>query len=404
MTESQGPAGAESPNAAADNSARNAERILVPIAIAWIIGLTCLVGLLCGISAFEQLLLGWIYFPLTVLPRVTVDWPSVLVGVLALGLFLVVLHRTLRWLLRPGGTFSPSEKPLGLWRATFAVAGIFLLMLGAGTAIVGAVHQATWIATARTSPAAGQPVPEPVFGAIANSKVSMRRSTVKWKLQEMGIAVEGYEESYRQLPPGGTMDDQGRLYHGWATYLSGFLGFSRQGINFSIPWNEAPNDRLYQCQLEVFVNPQVEEIFDRDGYGLNHFAGNLQVLRFARLPIPRDPPFTDFIETARSSPDAHRRNLPLRISEITDGAANTLLIGESRGRFRPWGDPANLRDPALGNGRSLEGFGSPSDRSSALYLMCDGSVRPIGYEIDPKVFAALGSPAGGELLENEQRP
>ena len=46
----------------------------------------------------EHLLLGWIYFPLQTIPKMTMDWASAMIGLAAMVLFVVGLHRALRWL------------------------------------------------------------------------------------------------------------------------------------------------------------------------------------------------------------------------------------------------------------------------------------------------------------------
>ena len=41
------------------------------------------------------------------------------------------------------------------------------------------------------------------------------------------------------------------------------LGQTRRfGIDFSVPWNEAPNDRLYRCAVPEYLSPFFGEVFD----------------------------------------------------------------------------------------------------------------------------------------------
>ena len=86
---------------------------------------------------------------------------------------------------------------------------------------------------------------------------------------------------------------------------------------------------------------------------------------------------------------------------MTDGTGNTVMAGEVVSRFKPWGDPLNWRDPALGVNRSPDGFGSPFV-GGANFLFVDGSVQFIKNTIALRVLEALGTPKGGERISPEQ--
>ena len=74
--------------------------------------------------------------------------------------------------------------------------------------------------------------------------------------------------------------------------------------------------------------------------------------------------------------------------------------GRSAGVTGAWADPDNLRDAAAGFGRGTDQFGGP-DGGAAFVVLCDGSVHRIDPSIDPQVFAALGTPDGGEAIGAE---
>lgn len=369
---------------------------------------TCVFVLLLGTClyspmALEQLLLGWIYFLLRVVPQITVDWPTVTVGIVCTGIFLIVLHRTLRWVARQSAAQAATGVPVIGFRTTIGILTVVLLLFASGTAMVGATHQLTWLITGRKAQPAGErPSEPPVRGFISDARTAARRSVQRNNLKQIGLAVHGVHDTYGTLPAGGTIDDHGRLMHGWAIYLGGYASYSSEGIDFSVPWNAPPNDRLYRCALPDFLNPSIPEVFDKAGYGLSHVAGNVHVLPISRVPIT-NPPSSGLAAVlgARTRDDAGRRNLPLRFADVPDGISNTLLIGEAAGDFRPWGHPANVRDPALGVGQSREGFGGPAGTEAAQFLMLDGAVRSISYKIDRKVIRALGTPAGGEAVDAE---
>jgi hypothetical protein len=105
------------------------------------------------------------------------------------------------------------------------------------------------------------------------------------------------------------------------------------------------------------------------GYGLSHYAANARVLGADR---------------------------PMRPQDITDGLSHTIMAGEVKENFRPWGDPVNWRDPALGLQTSPDGFAGPWSSGITQFSMMDGSVRIISKDIDPAVLRALATPNGGE--------
>ena len=121
--------------------------------------------------------------------------------------------------------------------------------------------------------------------------------------------------------------------------------------------------------------------FDDEGYGLNHFAGNVHVFPTYRFRANEAP--------SSGSPG-------MRFTAFKDGLSNTLLIGTARGHFKPWGSPDGMRDPALGINRSLDGFGDSPGSLGSQFVMADGSVRLLSSKTDPAVLKALATPNGGE--------
>jgi prepilin-type processing-associated H-X9-DG protein len=90
------------------------------------------------------------------------------------------------------------------------------------------------------------------------------------------------------------------------------------------------------------------------------------------------------------------------MEDLKDGAAATLLLAETGVGNGPWsaGGPATVRglDPArqpyIGRARQFGGL----HRRGLNVAFADGSVRFLKDTIDPKVFEALSTIAGGEQL------
>ena len=76
---------------------------------------TILLVVLLGAN-IEQLLLGWLYFLLYTIPKMTVDWPSAIVGTVCGLLVVVGLHRTARWLMISVSCENPEGTNRWTWR------------------------------------------------------------------------------------------------------------------------------------------------------------------------------------------------------------------------------------------------------------------------------------------------
>ncbi len=95
----------------------------------------------------------------------------------------------------------------------------------------------------------------------------------------------------------------------------------------------------------------------------------------------------------------HRATSPV---DVTDGLSDTMTVSEviqpgrtvvrGRSEHGPGLDPA--QQPYIGKGRQFRG----THAGGANVLMADGSVRYIKDTVDPKVFEAMSTIAGGEKV------
>lgn len=349
--------------------------------LVWIVcALLVLVGLFAWLGTMaEQLILGWLYFPLRVVPQMTVDPPAAFVGLAALVLLIAVIHMTARWLMREAAAAEGGARSWS-FPSTLAMALLLLLMFAAGTAMVGATHQIVWLATGRAT--ASQERSAPVEGFLDQTKTELTKMQAGNNLKQFAIGVHTYHDTWKSLPAGGTVSESGELLHGWAVFIGPQTGYVAEGIDYSVPWNQPPNDRYYKCNLAVFVNPSLDgPHFDQQGFGLSHFAGNVHVLPLQRVGAS---------------------SIRKTLAEVSDGSASTVLIGTVVENFKPWGHPANLRDPTRGINQHPDGFGGPPSWGGAQFAMCDGSVRFLSNKIDPKVMAKLAKPGSSDSDSHRQ--
>jgi hypothetical protein len=205
--------------------------------------------------------------------------------------------------------------------------------------------------------------------AVQASRDAARRSVSRNNLKQIGLALHNYHDTFRVFPPGGVFDADGAGHHSWQSMLLPFIDQAPlySQIDFDVPWDDPRNSRHFQYELPVYLNPSLTERHSIEGYGLSHYAGNSRLLN---------------------------ENTGMSLREITDGTANTILAGEVSNNLKPWGFPANYRDPARGNDGGPEAFGRPN--VGGQFLMGDGSVRFINQNVHPDVLKALSTPDGGE--------
>lgn len=304
--------------------------------------------------------LGWLLFLRSVVPQVGVSWPGVATAVVALALFIAGFQRlATRWSVATRGADARPANRAWRWRWTLLATAAVVLSFVAGVALVGATHQAIWIATSA----------EPL---TRNTAIEFRRTESRRNLATIGEALQGHVDKLQRLPSGGTFDRLGRPLVSWQTSLLPYLGESAlfERIDLELPWDAPQNAAALAVIVPVYVNPAIGPVdrFDVAGRALSHYAGNGRILG------------------ARTG---------LSLTEFADGTSQTFVAGEAKARFKAWGYPVNSRDARLGINKSLEGFGGPWT-GGAHFLMADGSVRFISERIDPRLFEALATPDGGE--------
>jgi prepilin-type N-terminal cleavage/methylation domain-containing protein/prepilin-type processing-associated H-X9-DG protein len=267
--------------------------------------------------------------------------------------------------------------------------------------------------------------------AIQSSREGARRIQCSNNLLQLGIALGNYASTHQVLPPG-VVDVKGPIlnvpqgYHyGWAVQILPFLElknvYRRFDPGLGVYQPENLTARTAACQS--FLCPS-------DGWaGPMSYAG---CHHDVEAPIDVDNHGVLYL------------NSHVRYDDITDGPANTILLGEFRrgGPSLGWssGTRATLRntghrisenDPTLptpGSTVSRNPYYTSEDSLSAVssmvddgvvpasfvggfsslhpgganFLLCDGSVRFLSKSISDHVLRLLGNRADGELLGGDQ--
>jgi prepilin-type processing-associated H-X9-DG protein len=302
-----------------------------------------------------ELVLGWVPFLWRLPSRISWAGGTVAVSAAALLLFTAGVHVTGRsWRRRTGA---------GSWKLRWSLAGVaaMFVLFTAGVCLIGVTHQVAWLSASE----------EPLLGETLRS--SLGRSS-HLNLRLIGSAAWTHQDSAGTFPSGATFTPDGGMLHSWETQLLPYLWYSSREIDLTVPWNDPKNVPYFRSVLPDFINPEFRPapLTDLDGFGLSHYAANSRVMG---------------------------PNRAMKVQDITDGTANTILVGEVNANFKPWGHPVNWRDPARGINQSPNGFGGPRSSGGAQFLMADGSVRLINERVSPGVLRALATPDGKEDVD-----
>ncbi len=243
--------------------------------------------------------------------------------------------------------------------------------------------------------------------AVQSAREAARRTQCVNHLKQIGLAFQNHESSHGVLPSGGWS------WGSSPTYESGHVVIGanqRAGWGFQIlPYIEgqAVQDAgavvAIGTPLPVFFCPsrRSPQVFQREDKYDPPLTGGLI-----------DHAMSDYAAGNRELTGVVRRFDPLRMAQIADGTSHSLLAGDKRlnlaqlhgpqdddnegytvgwneDTIRKTSDPPEP-DPTAGDTDGEKLFGS-SHPGGINVVMADGSVQSVEYDIDGKVFHAMGS-------------
>ena len=200
-----------------------------------------------------------------------------------------------------------------------------------------------------------------------NSRQAVRRVMCVNNLKQIGLALANYEDVYGAYPPRVSRDRQGRPLLSWWVALLPYLEQDELYAKFHLdePWDGPHNRALIDQIPRIYACP-----------------GQAAWSRKQTLYQVLDGPGT-FLDPAK----------PTRRDEISDGPDKTLAVVET---FSPvaWTGPGDIdsrRDrPFPGRETTHPGGFNAS--------LVDGSVRFLKNTIAARIWDALGTRAGGEVI------
>jgi hypothetical protein len=199
----------------------------------------------------------------------------------------------------------------------------------------------------------------------------------QYNLKQMGLALQGYNQTHKHLPPSAICDKDGKPLLSWRVLLLPYLEEGTLYGQFSLdePWDSKHNIQLLARMPAIYALPG------------------------AKAGEPGSTYYQAFVGKGTGwglIPDAHapHKALGLKLdADFPDGPRNTIAIIEG-GTPVPWTKPIDL---PYEQGKPLPKIGGVfEDHANAA--MFDGSVVTISSTVQPSVLEAAVTRAGGETL------
>lgn len=209
--------------------------------------------------------------------------------------------------------------------------------------------------------------------AVHQAREAARRSSSRGHLKQWGLAVLNYVDVYDRLPPGGWVLEDGTERCSWVTVLLPYLEQSPiyNDLDRNRAWHHPRNQPICRTSLPTALYPDATQVWTTEGYGLVHYAVNSSLMH---------------------------RNSSLKLDDIKAGTANTLLVGEAAGEFRPWACPWTWRTIESPMNTNPASYGH-AGRDQTEFVLADGQLKTINNDIDPKVLRQMSS--GGLVVNAE---
>jgi prepilin-type N-terminal cleavage/methylation domain-containing protein len=252
-----------------------------------------------------------------------------------------------------------------------------------------------------------------LLAAVQRVREAASRLLCQNRLKQIGLALHNHHDRAKKLPPGylskvgpGNVD----LGPGWG-WASFILSEVEQGnVARQIDLTKDIADPVHAAprvtRLAIFACPSAEAsgIFTPEDAPVAVAHANY-VGMFGSNEVDDDPGVGNGL---------FYRNSRVRFLDITDGTSNTLAVGE-RSRLNAWatwtGAVTGADDaPALVIGDTGTLPNSPLADADDFwsqhpygvnFLVADGSVRSLTNGINPVVWSALATRAGGEVIPGE---
>jgi hypothetical protein len=199
--------------------------------------------------------------------------------------------------------------------------------------------------------------------AVQAAHEAARRAQCQNNLKQIGLALLNYESANKCFPPAVFTDDLGKPMESWRVAILPYMEEESlfQRYDPKQPWDSPQNRALGNTPIAVFRCPS------------DPGAANSTETNYVRI-VGKD--------TTGGTP-----NEAVKLSDITDGMSNTIMLVEVSGLGINWEEP---RDVTVDEFMEMVAKGRASRHAGGFQaLTADGSVHFIRNDIDPKTLRAL---------------
>jgi len=208
---------------------------------------------------------------------------------------------------------------------------------------------------------------------VSVAREAARRTLSMNNLKQLALAFHNYADTYRKFPTAANYDKDGKALLSWRVHLLPYLDQAALYKEFHLdePWDSEHNRKLIDKMPKTLASP----LADLKEPGKTVYLA----------PVSEGTIFAG--QKART------------FANITDGTSNTILFVEAAPDkaviwTRPDDFEVDLEKPLAGLvAAGAKGF---------LIAFCDGSVRFVSENVDPKVLKGLFTIAGGEAFDRSK--
>ena len=265
-----------------------------------------------------------------------------------------------------------------------------------------------------------------ILPAVQKVRNTAARTQCQNHMRQIGLALHGYHDANRRLPPGMSSDKPTEPYP-WMAWHARLLPYIEQDNLWRVTAAAYQRDRWFENNPPHVGFSTVIPAFCCPADGRTFKAADVHGLTVALTSYLGNQGRSQAVTNGVLFVDSN-----VRLDEITDGTSNTLMVGERPPspdyRFGWWYGGWGLnQDGTADNVLGVRGFSSsgtygpecapgpyhytqgnlsnPCDAlhfwsphsGGANFLFCDGSVRFLTYSAD-SIMPALATRAGGEAV------
>jgi hypothetical protein len=210
-------------------------------------------------------------------------------------------------------------------------------------------------------------------------------------MKQLTLAIYNYVDTHGQFPPAVVFGSDGRPLYSWRVLLLPYLEQDNLYHRFRLdePWDSPNNRPLLAMMPKVFQDPADTT----PQLGLTPY----QVFDGPGAPFDSSSrPFRPFQPDGAPPLRLQMSAFQIRLTDFTDGTANTILIVESADPV-PWTSPQDL---PFGPGVPLPKLGRPS-RGGFNAAYADATVKTVPSSISEQTLRALITPNAGDIPGND---